>query len=237
MRKEGPLKRKTRIAVSAVSGIAAAMIALGYASTVRAEADRAREEALAKYGGDMVQVCVATRDIEPGEAIDEGNVIMEDWVAGLLPADAGLSLDAVVGRTATSRIPGRAVLCPVYFKAREAGIEIPEGAVAVSVAADEAHAVGGALGRGDAVDVYVSRDGVADRLCAASVVDTNALAEGGGAVRWVTLAVGPESVEELLMATAVAPVTLVVPGAEVGRAGGATASEPTDEALVGEDGS
>ena len=37
--------------MSVVSGIAAACIAMVYASSVRAEANRAREEALARYGG------------------------------------------------------------------------------------------------------------------------------------------------------------------------------------------
>ena len=61
------------------------------------------------------------------------------------------------------------------------------------------------------MDVYVSKDGVADRLCAATVVDTSALAEGGD-VTWVTLAVSPERVRELLVASGAGQVTLVVPG-------------------------
>lgn len=226
------MKRGTRIVVSVVSGIMAAVVALGYAATVRAEADAAREEVFARYGGDMVQVCVATRDIEPGETIDEGNTAVEEWIASLLPADAETSLSEVVGKTATSRIPKRAVLCPLYFQTRGGAIEIPKGMVAVSVASDAEHAVGGALGRGDAVDVYASKDGVADRLCAASVVDTSALAQGGGDVSWVTLAVEPKTVEELLIATAVAPVTLVVPGADA-TADGTRATEPAEGAVVG----
>ena len=205
------MKRRTRIAMSVVSGIAAACIAMVYASSVRAEANRAREEALARYGGDMVQVCVATRDIDAGETIDEGNTALEEWVASLLPADAETSLKKVVGKKATAPIPKRAVLCPAYFRAREDAVEVPAGKVAVSVASDAAHAVGGAVSRGEGVDVYVSKDGVADRLCAATVVDTSALAEGGD-VTWVTLAVSPERVRELLVASGAGQVTLVVPG-------------------------
>lgn len=225
MRWERIVRRKTRLAVSVVSGVAATMIAMAYTSTARAEVTRARDEALARYGGEMVQVCVATRDIEPGEAIDEANTGVEEWVASLLPADAETSLARAKGKTATSRIPKRAVLCPGYFEREASAVDVPSGMVAVSVACDEEHAVGGALDRGDAVDVYASRDGVADRLCRATVVDTSAQAEGGGKLTWVTLGVEPGRVQELLIATTRAPVTLVVPSGEQGDESVGTSDE------------
>lgn len=206
------VKRRTRVALSVVSGVAAVMVAMVYAANVRAEAEAAQDEILARYGGEMVEVCVAARDIEPGEIVDEGNVSVEEWVAGLLPEDAQTSLTDVIGKTATSYIPKRAVLCPQYFTERAGELEIPDGTVAVSVASDAEHSVGGSLERGDTVDVYISKDGVADKLCDARIVDTSALADGGGEVSWVTLAVEPSHVEELLAATTRAPVTLVVPG-------------------------
>ena len=39
---------------------------------VRGEAERARADALARYGGDQVEVCVAKRDIAAGETVDSG---------------------------------------------------------------------------------------------------------------------------------------------------------------------
>lgn len=206
------MKRRTRVVLSLFSGIAAAAIAFVYASSLRVDADRARNEAMARYGGDLVAVCVATRDIDPGEALDEGNVAVEEWVASLVPAGSATSLKEAVGRTATSRIPKRAVICATYFKAGTDEIEVPRGKVAVSIASDAEHAVGGALARGDTVDVYVSKDGVADRLAQAQVLDTSALADGGGEVSWVTLAVGQGTVGELLAARERGAVTLVIPG-------------------------
>ncbi|MDM8300466.1 Flp pilus assembly protein CpaB [Collinsella tanakaei] len=206
------MKRRTRIAISALCGVAAAALALSYASSVRSEAERMRRETLESYGGDLVAVCVATRDIEPGDTLDESNVAVEEWVASLLPPDAVTSLADVAGKVATSRIPQRAVLCPAYVEARAGDLEVPDGCVAVSVASDAEHAVGGALARGDAVDVYVSKDAVADRLTSARVLDTSALATGGGEVSWVTLAVEPSCVQELLAAMSLGQVTLVVPG-------------------------
>ena len=90
---------------------------------------------------------------------------------------------------------------------------MPRGKVAVSIASDAEHAVGGSLTRGERGDVYVSKDGVTDRLTAAEVLETSAQADGGGDMSWVTLAVGSASVEELLTASAQGTVSLTVPGA------------------------
>ena len=102
------MKRRTRIALSVISGVAAAIAALLYASSVQAEAQKAQQDALARYGGEVVSVCVATRDIEPGDVVDESCIAMEEWLASLLPSSAVTSMDDVLGKTATSRIPNRA---------------------------------------------------------------------------------------------------------------------------------
>lgn len=206
------MKRGTRLALSAVTGIAAALVAFWAIGDVRAEAARAEQEALARYGGDRVAVCVAMRDIDPGEKIDEGNTEVVEWVSSLLPVDALTSLQDAVGKTATSRIPEGAPLSSVYFERTESATDVPAGKVAVSVASDAEHAVGGALVQGEAVDVYVSRDAQADCLVRAEVLDTSSLATGGGEVSWVTLAVEPEAVEELLAASSLGMVWLTVPG-------------------------
>lgn len=208
------MRRGKRLALSALCGIAAAAVAWTAIGSVRAEAARAEQEALERYGGDLTAVCVATRTIGPSEEIDEGNVEVVEWVSSLLPADAVTSLQDAAGKVATSRIPKGAPLSSVYFERTESAIEVPRGRVAVSVASDAEHAVGGALMRGDTVDVYVSKDGVANRLTQAEVLDTSALADGGGKLSWVTLAVDSSAVQELLAATGFGTVWLAMPGVE-----------------------
>lgn len=198
--------------LSALSGVAAAALFMLYASGVRVEAEQERRETIERFGGELVSVCVALRDIEPGEEIDEGNVAVEEWASSLLPADALTSLSASVGKTATSRIPKRAPLSGVYFERREDAASVPKGKVAVSVPSGAERAVGGALERGDSVDVYVTNGSVADRLTSAEVLDTSVLTEGGGDLAWVTLAVDPSAVRELLAATSAGAVSLVAPG-------------------------
>ena len=216
------MKTSKRIIISALFGLAAAGLCFAYASSVRADASRAQAEALAKYGGDRVQVCVATRDIDAGESLDETNVHAEEWLASLLPRDAVTEIKSVSGKTATSRIPKNAVLSGLYTKAEDHALEVPAGKVAVSVASDAEHAVGGAACAGSYVDVYVEKDGVADRLCGARVIDTseNSGASREGRIEWVTLAVDPEDVKELLCAAGKGTVSLTLPATTASKKSG-----------------
>ena len=226
------MRRGVRFALSAISGVLVLVLVSWYGSSIRAEAERERQDLLAAYGGDVVTVCVASHDIAAGELLDEGDVRLEDWVAGLLPAGAATSIEDVVGKRVSSSVPERAVLCPVYFQERTGGLEVPEGAVAVSVAVDPAHAVGGSVAPGDAVDVYLSGAGLADRICRATVIDTSAEQTGGasGDLSWVTLAVEPDRVSELLAAVAQGTVSLVAPGSGVDESLG-TGSNDSSESL------
>lgn len=207
------MKRSTRLIVSLVAGVAAMACAFLYASGVRADLERSQSEVLSRYGGDLVKVCVASRDIDPGERIDETCVRTEEWVASLLPDDAQTSMRSVAGKRATSRIPRNAVISPVYFETETAAIDVPKGRVAVSVATDEEHAVGGVVSPGDYVDVYVSKDGVADRLCGARVIDTSTAGDAGDSavIEWATLALKPEDVKEFLAASTRGSINLVMP--------------------------
>ena len=65
------MKRTTRLVLSVAAGCLAMGLALAYGSSVRAEAEQARQELLAAYGGDLVTVCVASSAIDAGEELDE----------------------------------------------------------------------------------------------------------------------------------------------------------------------
>ena len=195
-----------------MAGIIAAVVSYAAISDARREADRVKREAMEQYGGDLIAVCVASREIEPGEKIDEGNTTVTEWASTLLPAGSIEGLSDAVGRTATARIPAHAPLAEAYFEHEEGAVDVPRGMVAVSVASDCEHAVGGAIERGERVDVYTQGDALADKLASAKVIDSNVLSAGGGDVQWVTLAVRPSEVRELLAATSRGMVTLTVPG-------------------------
>lgn len=151
------MNKSKRIAISLVAGVLAALLCMVYGSSIRSQAEQVQAETLAKYGGDRVEVCVAARDIDVGETLDETNVITQEWLTSLLPRDAATELRQVRGDVTTSRIPKNAVICNVYTKAESHMLEVPKGKVAVSVAVDAEHSVGGAAGVGSYVDVYVQR--------------------------------------------------------------------------------
>ena len=217
------MNKSKRIAISLVAGVLAALLCMVYgSSSIRSQAEQVQAETLAKYGGDRVEVCVAARDIDVGETLDETNVITQEWLTSLLPRDAATELRQVRGDVTTSRIPKNAVICNVYTKAESHKLEVPKGKVAVSVAVDAEHSVGGATGVGSYVDVYVQKDGVTDRLCGAYVIDTS---EDSGATRegkieWVTLAADPEDVKELLGASGKGTVSLTIPSTARGKKSG-----------------
>lgn len=195
--------RKAHIA-SVACGIACALCVFAYVSGVRGEAERARADVLSRYGGEQIEVCVAARDIAPGEAIDAAAIELRLWVADLLPADAATDLDDVVGMQPTSSILKGEVVSLRRFESSGAAIDVPEGLVAVSVPAEDVRAVGGAIAPGVRVDVYatggtstalIGRDVLVVATSASSATDS-ARAD----VTWATLAVDPSSVQELVSA-------------------------------------
>ena len=82
------MNKSKRIAISLVAGVLAALLCMVYGSSIRSQAEQVQAETLAKYGGDRVEVCVAARDIDVGETLDETNVITQEWLTSLLPRDA-----------------------------------------------------------------------------------------------------------------------------------------------------
>lgn len=225
--------RRAQIA-SAVCGIACAVCVLAYMASVRGEADRARAEALAQYGGEHVEVCVATRDIAPGEAVDASAVETRLWVADLLPRDAVLSVEDVSGLCASSSILEGEVISLRRFERADALIEVPDGLTAVSVPAEDVQAVGGAVAPGSRVDVYAT--GTSTTLIGQDVLvlatSASVSAEDSGAdVTWATLAVEPQSVQELVAAAQGMELYFALPAnREAGASGKATSAKEGDGA-------
>lgn len=208
-------------------GVLCAACVLAYLTSVRGEADAARAEALARYGGEQVEVYVARRDVAAGEKVDAAAVETRLWVADLLPADAVRAAGDVVGRTATSSILAGEVLSMRRFGEASTSIDVPAGFAALSVPAKTVQAVGGALAPGLRADLYAS----GDTATAAVARDVLVLAtSAGGAdgavaadVTWVTVAVEPESVQEVIAASRKAELYFALPA--VGEGAGLDARE------------
>ena len=193
------MRRNKTAAAGAICGVLCALCVLGYTQSVRGEAERARADALARYGGDQVEVCVAKRDIAAGETVDSGAIETRLWVADLLPPEAVRQTSEVVGSKASSTVLSGEVLSARRFGAASAAIDVPDGKVAISVPGSAATQ---ALARG--VSVLATSAGTDDRQASGSA----------SKVTWVTLAVDPNQVEELVSAAQKTELYLTLPGAD-----------------------
>ncbi len=214
--------------VGVLCGVACALCVGAYVLQVDEQAEAVRAEALERYGGDQIEVCVAKRDIAPGETLTEGAVETKMWVAALLPEGAVTKRDEAVGKVVgTSVLKGEVILAK-RFDAQTASLDVPQGSAAVSVPAREVQAVGGALRAGMKTDVYAIGASTAERILAqANVLATSATEAAGsgssGAVTWVTLAVAPEKVQEVIAAAENLELYFVLPAE-----GGAAETEAID---------
>ncbi len=213
-----------RTLIGIVSAAVAALSIAAFAMSVTANAQSEREDALARYGGERVEVCVAVRELAVGEVLSSDDVEMRSWVSDLLPADVVQSLDEVVGQAVSSPIVAGEPIARTRLGAPVTTLDVPEGTVALSVPSQDAMAVGGAVKPGSSVDVYASgTDGTTLLAQRVPVLDTSASlttdstssssASGRtGTLSWVTLAAPPELVAQLVAASRLGNLYLTIPG-------------------------
>ncbi len=217
-----------------IGGVCGALCALCvglYVASVDQEAKAAEAEMLVRYGGDQVQVCVARHDIAAGQTIAESDLEERTWVASLLPEDAVTAKQDAVGKQLGSTILAGEVISSARFGFDASSIDVPEGSYAVSVPAREVQAVGGALAPGLTVDVYAIGASSTVRIGAnVLVLATSASQDQASktADAWVTLAVGPAHVQEVIQAAESQTLYFALPSKDMSEA------MVTDEGKQGE---
>ena len=233
------MKRSALIA-GMLSGVLCAGCVFAYSSYIRGEADSARAEAMQRYGGEQVDVLVATKDIYPGETLDASNAERKTWLSDLLPSECISSLDEVKGMQATSLIISGEAVARQRFESGGSGIEVPQGCVALAVPAQDVQAVGGALTAGDVVDVYATGSTIACIGKKISVLATNVdHANGSKAkVSWVTLAVPIDQSQEFVTASQSMDIYFVLPASNSDNQlpdGGNSENRESKSALSGQE--
>lgn len=210
------MKQKHLMIIAIACGIACAACIVLFMMSVQSEANAARAEALARYGGEQVEVCVATRDIAAGERIELSALEMRMWIADLLPEGAVRESSDVVGKTASTSILKGEVVSEKRFETERSDFEIPAGMTAVSVPAKAVQAVGGAIRSGMSVDVYSSGDSTTTALARDVLVLDSSVGGAGsfmsGDSGCLILAVEPEHVEEIISASNKTTLYFVLPG-------------------------
>lgn len=208
-----------------IAGLLCALLAVAavfaYTATVSSEAATKRQAAIERYGGEQTQVIVASEDIGAGVALDAANTKTATWLTDLLPqADVACEMAQIEGFVAETDIKEGEPIVMARVGDGSARINVPQGLEAVSVASDDVLAVGGSVQAGSFVDVYVETEKgkivlLGKRIL---VLETSAVVQekDAKAITWVTLAVVPESVSELLGASCKGTIHLVLPGSQAG---------------------
>jgi len=205
------MKQKQMMIIAITCGLLCAGCVALFMVGVHGEADAARAEALSRFGGEQVEAYVATRDIVAGERVDLSAVETKLWVADLLPERAVRSSSDVVGKTATSNIYKGEVITEGRFEVGKDAIEVPAGKQAVSVPAKAVQAVGGAIRAGMSVDIY-SSGGSSTTAIASGVTVLDSSVSSSGADGWITFAVEPDRVQELIAASNKTTLYFTLPG-------------------------
>lgn len=229
------MKSNKTMIVGIACGVLCALCVTLYLVSMQGEVEKARSEALARFGGDQVEVCVAKRDLTAGEVVDESAVATKLWVADLLPEGAVTDSADIVGRRLGSDIYKGEVICARRAEVATSELSVPQGMAALSVPARLVQTVGGSVEAGMLVDVYATGSTSTVRLVRkALVLATSAGSEDAAASRgqeWVTLAVDPGQVQELVAAAQNLELYFVIPSEDEEEAVAAEAGSPADEAV------
>jgi len=203
---------KFRIVFASACAVLAALLGLSYADAVKAEAQQERNEAIARYGGDVVGVAVATRQLKAGDEIQEGDLEMRDWVLDLVPEGALTSTDDLVGKRVSFPVAKNAVLTGDCFQEEGAALEVPEGLVGVTIPWSQKLGVTASTSAGTRLVAYeVGKSG--SEQIGDSVVVLSRVSAGQGATdaKTVSLAVKGGDVDRILSAAAAGTLSLVQP--------------------------
>ncbi len=205
----------------------AALLCVSYATTVRAEAEQLRADAIARYGGEVVGVVAAVHSLEPGDVIGAADVSLRDWVTDLVPEGAMTSLDGVLGKEVAVPVARNSPVTELTFRDETHMAEVPRGHVAISVPITDKLGVPRSIRQGSSLVAYgVGRE--ASELLSADIEVLSAPAAGSSASGLqLSLAVPADRVEKVLSASASGDLRLVVParGVELAPEGEPAAPE------------
>ena len=211
--------QQKQLAVGIACAVLAVAAVFAYTATVSSEAAVKRQAAIERYGGEQTQVVVASKDIGTGTEVDGSNAAVATWLTDLLPSgEVAVEMGQVEGLVAETDIREGEPIVMSRVGDGSSRINVPKGLEAVSVASDDVLAVGGSVQAGSFVDVYVETAKGRIVLLGKKilVLETSAFTDPDSAkeITWVTLAVTPESVSDLLSASCKGTIHLVLPGGQ-----------------------
>lgn len=208
-----------RIVLSSACAVLAAMLCIASAGNARAEAERERNEALERYGGEVVSLVVAREGLEAGDVVTISNVEEREWASALAPQDAITDIDEVVGNQLTVPAAGGAPLTSLNFRESDVMADIPSGHVAVSIPITDRLGVNEGIATGSRVVAYRAAESASELLASDITILSSPAGDGSLARSSLTIAVLPDDVSAVLSASSAGDLRLVQPAEDVGDVG------------------
>lgn len=223
------MPRRFKIVLSAAFAVLAIVLCLAYGESVRAEEKSRRQETLARYGGEVVELVVATTELEEGQVVSAGDVARRDWVSDLVPEGAITNLDDAVGKKVMVAIASGSPLTQLNFRETGMAVDVPSGTIAVSLPMGEKLGVGEGVSAGSRLVAYRVADGVATVLAKAVTVlsipeGAKALSSGSQAM---TVALDPGDVSAVLAASTEGSLRFGLPADDVKGVDAGVPAAPT----------
>ena len=204
-----------RIVFASACALLAVLAFASYAGQVRAEAEKVRSDAIARYGGEVVSLVVTNRQIEEGETISSSDVSTRDWVADLAPDGAMTSADEVVGKKLTVACAKGSPVTELNLREDTDSIEVPSGHISVGVPLADRIGISTETKPGTQVVAYTTGEKGTSLLASNIVVLSVSKGGSGSGGAGVSLAVMPDDVAKVLSASAEGELRLVVPADDV----------------------
>lgn len=211
-----------------------------FARSVREDAERARAEAIAAYGGETVELVVATRTMEAGEVPSSADVRTSEWIADLVPEGALTDVSDAVGIALSAPIAKGAPFTSLNFRGAAAAEDVPKGYVAVTIPVNDKLGISREIVVGAKVVAYRVAEGRAEVIAPEAIVLSSPAAYGTAlsVSQTMTLAVLPGSVSDVLLASSDASLRIVLPAQGLSMETEGASQAPTEvDASVESEGS
>ncbi len=205
------MSKRFRVILSIACAFLACLCAVAYANSEKADSEQARTEALKKYGSEITQVVVATRNLDAGESLANTNCEARDWIVDFIPHDAITDMSEAHGAVLTSPVSEGTPITKTALQKSGESLAIPLGYVAMSIALTEKTGITQNVEVGAHLAAYKIQDG-ATRLLSneVQVLSTPKTAQGTKDSS-ITLAVPALHIASVMSAYADSTLKLVQP--------------------------
>ncbi len=214
------LKRKPLL-LALLFAVLAGGCAFLFFQNARQSADAAHQQLLSKYGGEQVAICMARRNLEPGETVRARDVEVKHTLASLVPEGCFTTPDDIVDKTLTACVVKGEAFVKRRFVADDTAMRVPLGFVAISVPLRSSSVALELVKPGSRVNVYATGEQssalLAQRVLVLASASANQKSESAGALAsWVVVAVPQSKAQEFVSASKKTQLTVVLPSSDEG---------------------